>query len=67
MSKQSVEKKKGGAAMPSDVFEDTSSSEEGILEPCSPTIAGGGKPDTEGGALVIPAKAMVRKNTIIDI
>jgi hypothetical protein len=61
-------KKKGGAAMPSDVLWDTSSSDEGILEPrIRPTIAGGGKPDKEGGVLVIPAKATVGENPIIDI
>ena len=66
MSKQSMGKKKGGADMPSDVSEDTSSSERAILELWNPTIAGVGKPYKEGGALVIPAKAMVEKNTIID-
>ena len=47
--------------------EDTSSSESAILEPWSPTISGREKQDKEEGALVIPAKAMVGENTIIDI
>ena len=52
--------------MPSDVSEDTSPTESTMLELDSPKIAGGGKPDKEGGALVIPAKAAVGENKIID-
>ena len=54
---------RGGAAMP----EDTSPTESVMLEPDSPKIASGGKPDKEEGELVIPAKATVGENTIIDI
>ena len=64
MSKQSMGKKKGGADMPSDVSEDTSPTEIAVLEPDSPKNASKGKPDKEGGALVIPAKATVGENTI---
>ena len=58
--------------MSSDVLEDTSpedtsSKESAMLEPDSPKIAGGEKPDKEEGALVIPAKSTVGENTIIDI
>ena len=47
--------------------EDTSSSESATLVPTSPKIAGRKKPDKEEGALVIPAKAMVGENPIIDV
>jgi hypothetical protein len=57
MSKQSIGKKKGGADISSDVFYNISSSESATLEPWSSKLAGVGKPDKEGGALVIPAKA----------
>ena len=72
MSKQSRVEKKGGAAMPSDVPEDTLpedtfSTESTMLEPDSPKIAGGEKPDKEEGALFIPANATVGENPIIDI
>ena len=40
---------------------DTSPTESAMLEPDSPTNAGGGDPDKQGGALVISAKAKVRK------
>ena len=63
MSKQSRGKKRGGAAMP----EDTSPTESTMLEPDSPKNASKGKPDEEGGALVIPAKATVGENTINQI
>ena len=57
--------------MPSDVPEDTSpeftsSTESAMLELDSPKISGGEKPDKEEGALVIPAKATVGENLIID-
>ena len=64
MSKQSRGEKRGGAAMHSDVSEDTSPTESAMLEPDSLKSAGGGKPDKEGGALVIPAKTTVGENTI---
>ena len=49
-------------------FEDTSSSESATLEPWSPKIVGREKTDKEEGALlVIPAKATVEENPIIDI
>ena len=67
MSKKSRGKEKGGSAMPSDVSENKSPTESAMLEPDSLKIAGRGKPDEEGGELVIPAKATVGKNTIIDI
>ena len=44
--------------------EDTSPTESAMLEPDSPKNAGEGKPDKEGGALVIPEKATVGENTI---
>ena len=47
--------------------EDTSSTDCAMLEPDSPKISGRGKPDKEEGALVIPAKATVGENTIINI
>ena len=47
--------------------EDTSSTESAMLEPDSPKIAGGEKPDKKEGALVIPANATVGENPIIDI
>ena len=50
--------------MPSDVSDDTFPTESAILEPDSPKNAGGGNPDKEGGALVIPAKAKVGKKKI---
>ena len=53
--------------MPSDVPEDTPSTESAMLELESPKIASGEKPDIEEGALVIPAKAAVGEHTIIDI
>ena len=53
--------------MPSDVPEDTSSTESAMLELDSPEIAGGEKADKEEGALVIPAKATVGENPITDI
>jgi hypothetical protein len=63
-----------GAAMSSKVpkndlsFGDTSSSESATLVPYSPKIAGRKKPDKEeGGELVIPAKATVGENPIIDV
>ena len=71
MSTQSRSKKGGGAAMPSstnitktDVSEDSSPTQNAMLEPESPTNAGGGDPDKQGGALVIPAKAKVGKKMI---
>ena len=61
-----------GAAMTSDVTEDalpevTSFTESAMLEPDSPKIANGEKPDKEKGALVIPAKAKEGENPIIDV
>ncbi len=50
MSKQSMGKKRGGAAMPSDVLEDTSPTESAILELDSPKNARGDNPDKQGGA-----------------
>ena len=64
MSKQSRGKKRGGAAMPSDVSEDTSPTESAMLELDSPKNASGGNPDKEGGALVIPAIAKVGEKMI---
>ena len=46
--------------------EDTSSTESAMLEPDSPKIAGGEKPDREEGALFIPANATVGENSITD-
>ena len=60
MSKQPRGKKRGGAAMPGN----TSPTESAMLEPDSPKNAGKWKPDKEGGALFIPAKATVGENTI---
>ena len=49
-------------------FGGTSSSDSAMLEPGSPKIAGREKADKEEGAfLVIPAKAKVKENPIIDI
>ena len=64
MSTQSRRKKRRGAAMPSDVSEDTSPTESPVLEPDSPINAGGENPDKQGGALVIPAKATVGEKMI---
>ena len=60
---------RSGAAMPSDVSEDTSPTgrERAMLKPDSPKNSNGRNPDKEGGTLVIPAKAMVGENMIIDI
>ena len=68
-------KKRGGAAIDksllsstkttkTDASEDTSPKESAMLEPDSPTNAGGGDPDKQGGTLVIPAKAKVGKKMI---
>ena len=54
MSTQSRGKKRRGAAMPSDVSEDTSPTESAMLEPDSPTNASEGDLDKQGWALVIP-------------
>ena len=59
-----------GAAMPSDVPEDTlpevtSFTEIAMLEPDSPKIAYGEKPDKEKGALVIPAKQKREKTQLL--
>jgi hypothetical protein len=48
-------------------FGDTSSSESATLVPNSPKIAGQKNPDKEEGALVIPRKATVGENLIIDV
>ena len=64
-----------GAAMSSNVpkvlslpsFRDTFSSYSSMLEPDSPKIAGGEKADKEEEDLVIPAKAKVGENLIIDV
>ena len=50
--------------MPSDVSEDTSPTERAMLELDSPKNSGKEKPDKEGGALVIPAKATVEEKMI---
>ena len=65
MSKQSMlGKKKRGADISSDVVNDTPSSESSTLEPRRPKMSGKGKPDNEGGALVIPAKTTSQLTTL---
>ena len=61
MSTQLRVKKRGVQLCPStditktDVSEGTSPTECATLEPDSPTNSGGGDPDKQGGALIIPA------------
>ena len=71
MSTQLRGKKRGGAAMPfsakitkGDASKDASPTESAMLGPDSPTNAGGGNLDKQGGALVIPAKTVVREKMI---
>ena len=47
-----------------DVSEDTSPKQSAMLRPNSPTNAGGGDLDKQGGALVIPSKEKVGKKMI---
>ena len=74
MSTQLRGKKRGCAAMPSaakitigDSSEDASPTESAMLGPDSPTNAGGGDLDKQGGALVIPVKSAVVEMMINEI